>query len=127
VKPRRVPLNVDEYITAFPDDVQEILRKIRATICRAAPGAEETIAYGMPAWTLNGPLIFFAAYKHHVGIYPAPGGVKQFRKELSAYEGGKATIQLSLDRPIPYGLIQRIVRYRAKTKRASVGANWRSP
>jgi uncharacterized protein YdhG (YjbR/CyaY superfamily) len=127
MKSRRVPRNVDEYIAAFPDEVQEILQKIRETIRKAAPGAEETIAYGMPAYTLHGHLIFFAAYKHHIGIYPAPRGVEQFRKELSAYEGGKGTIQLPLDRPIPYRLIEKIVRYRVKTNRASAQAGRTRP
>ena len=91
---------------------------------KAAPKAEEAIKYQIPAFTLNGHLIFFAGYKNHIGVYPAPRGVEKFKDELSAYEGGKGTVRFPLDKPIPYGLITRIVKFRiqqnrvrAKTKR----------
>jgi uncharacterized protein YdhG (YjbR/CyaY superfamily) len=108
------PQNIDEYIAGFPKDVQEILEKIRRTIRRAAPDAAETISYQMPAFTLKGYLIYFAAYKKHIGLYPAPRGNEKFKKELSAYEGGKGTVRFPVDKPIPFGLISRIVKFRVK-------------
>ena len=109
------PKNMDEYIAGFPSDVQEILEKIRMTIRKAAPGAEETISYQIPTFTLKGQyLIYFAAYKKHIGLYPAPRGVEKFKKELSAYEGGKGTVRFPFDKPIPFGLISRIVKFRIK-------------
>ena len=105
---------IDEYIAGFPPDVQKILEKIRLTIRKAAPKAEEAISYGIPAFKLNGNLVFFAAYKNHIGVYPAPRGNEKFKKELSAYEGGKGTVRFPLDKPIPFGLISRIVRFRVK-------------
>ena len=111
----RIAKNIDEYIAAFPGEVQEILEQIRVTIKRAAPGVEEKISYQIPTFTLKGDyLIYFAAYKKHVGLYPAPRGSEEFRKELSAYEGGKGTVRFPLDRPIPFGLIRRIVKFRIK-------------
>jgi uncharacterized protein YdhG (YjbR/CyaY superfamily) len=108
------PKTIDEYIARFPVDVQANLKKIRATIRKAAPAAQEKISYQIPAFTLHGILIYFAAHKHHIGLYPAPRGVEPFKKELSAYEGGKGTIQLPLDKPLPLALIGRIVKFRAK-------------
>ena len=104
--------DIEEYIAGFPSNVQKILQKIRLTIRQAAPGAEEAIKYQIPAFTLNGNLIFFAAYKKHIGLYPAPRGVEKFKKELSAYEGGKGTVQFPLDEPVPFDLISRIVKFR---------------
>ena len=106
---------VDKYIAGFPRDVQQILKKIRATIWKAAPKAEESISYGIPTYKLNGrPLIYFAGHKSHVGLYPMAGAIRQkFKKELSGYEGGKGTIRLPLDEPIPYALIGRLVKFRA--------------
>jgi uncharacterized protein YdhG (YjbR/CyaY superfamily) len=116
--------NVDRYIAGFPPAVQRILRKIRTTIRKAAPTATESISYGIPAYTLNGRLIYFAGFTKHVSIYPAPRGAGAFKEELAGYKGGKGTVQFPLDRPIPYGLITRIVKFRAKQNRegASVGA-----
>jgi uncharacterized protein YdhG (YjbR/CyaY superfamily) len=114
---KKAPQNIDDYIGAFPADVQKILQKVRATIQKTAPDAEEAIKYQIPTFTLNGNLIHFAAYKNHIGLYPAPRGAEQFKKELAAYEGGKGTVQFPLDKPIPYDLIARIVKYRVmKTK-----------
>src|ERR1700752_522693 len=107
--------NIDEYIAGFPNDVQKILQKIRTTIKEAAPYTEETISYQIPTFTLGGKyLIYFAAYKKHIGLYPAPRGVEKFKKELSAYEEGKGTLRFPLDKPIPFGLIKRIVKFRVK-------------
>ena len=107
--------NIDEYIARFPGDVQKILQNIRALIKEAAPDAEEKISYQIPTFTLNGNyLIYFAAFKNHVSIYPAPRGTEKFKKELAAYEGGKGTVRFPLDEPIPYGLIKRIVKFKLK-------------
>ncbi len=105
---------VDDYIAGFPKDVQKILRKIRRTIRAAAPGAEETISYSIPTYKLNGrPLIYFAAFKSHIGLYPVTAPVKaKFRKELSGYKGGQGTVRFPLDEPIPYALIARIVKFK---------------
>ena len=107
-----VPQNIDEYIAGFPPDVQEILAKIRLTIRNAAPEAEETIKYQMPTFMLKGNLVYFAAYKKHIGLYPVPRGSEQFKDELSVYEGEKGTVRFPLDKPIPFDLISRIVKFR---------------
>lgn len=106
--------DIDEYIARYPKDVQTILKKIRTTIRKAAPGAEEAISYQMPAFNFRGYLIYFAAYKNHIGIYPVPRDVAEFKEELAQYEGGKGTLRLPLDQPIPYDLITRIVKFRVK-------------
>jgi uncharacterized protein YdhG (YjbR/CyaY superfamily) len=112
---RTAPRDIDEYIAGFPSDVQEMLEKIRMTIRKAAPDAEETISYQIPTFTLKGKyLIYFAAFKKHIGLYPAPRGVEKFKKQLSVYEGGKGTVRFPLDKPIPFGLIERIVKFRVK-------------
>jgi uncharacterized protein YdhG (YjbR/CyaY superfamily) len=108
------PRDIDEYIAAFPNDVQKILTKIRMTIRKAAPDAEETIKYQMPTFTLNGNLVHFAAFKKHIGFYPAPRGNDTFKDELSGYEGEKSTVRFPLDKPIPFHLISRIVKFNAK-------------
>lgn len=109
--------SVDEYIGAFPHDVAELLQKIRATIRKAAPEAEETICYRMPTFTLNGPLVHFAACKNHLGFYPTPSGINRFRRELSAYRTTKGAVQFPLDKPLPLSLIRRIVQFRVKENR----------
>jgi uncharacterized protein YdhG (YjbR/CyaY superfamily) len=111
------PKDIDDYIAGFPPDVQKILRKIRATIRKAAPKAEEAIKYQIPTFVQNGNLIHFAAYKNHIGLYPAPRGVAEFKDELAAYEGGKGTLRFPLDEPIPYDLISRIVKFRVMKDR----------
>jgi uncharacterized protein YdhG (YjbR/CyaY superfamily) len=103
--------NVDEYVAAQPKAVQSILNKFRSTIKAAAPGAEEVISYQMPAYKYNGMLVFFAAWKTHIGLYPA-GAMKAFEKELEGYERSKGTIKFPLDKRIPYGLISKIVKSR---------------
>ena len=105
---------IDEYIAGFPPDVQEILQKVRTTIRRAAPQAQETISYQMPTFKLEGNLVHFAAFKNHIGLYPTPSGTERFRKELSSYETGKGSIRFPLDKPIPYDLIAKIVKFRVK-------------
>lgn len=106
---------IDEYIAAFPPDVQEILEKIRMTIRETAPEAEETISYQMPTFTLNGHyLVYFAAFKKHIGFYPAPIGNAEFEADLSGYESGKGTVKFPFDKPIPFDLIRQIVVFRAR-------------
>lgn len=115
MKPRQgIPRNMDEYIDRFPKDVQVILRKVRTTIRKAAPGAEEKISYRMPTFALKGNLVHFAAWKEHIGFYPAPTGIEEFKTELSAYKGARGSVQFPLDKPIPYDLIGRIVKYRVR-------------
>ena len=106
------PKDIDEYIAGFPNDVQKILEKIRITIRKAAPDAEETIKYQMPTYTLKGNLVHFAAFKKHIGFYPAPRGIEAFKDELSVYEGAKSTLRFPLDKPIPFDLISKIVKFR---------------
>ena len=108
------PITIDDYIAGFPPEVQEILEQVRSTIRQAAPGAEETIAYQMPTFTLQGNLVHFAAYQRHIGFYPAPSGIDKFKDELTVYKWAKGSVQFPLDKPIPFDLIGRIVRFRAE-------------
>jgi uncharacterized protein YdhG (YjbR/CyaY superfamily) len=105
---------IDEYIASFPPEVQEKLQGIRAVIRRAAPDAEEAIRYGIPTFRQNGNLVHFAAFKDHLSFFPTPSGVGAFRKELSSYSLSKGTIQFPLDKPVPYDLVERIVRFRVE-------------
>lgn len=105
---------IDEYIALYPKEVQVILEKFRALIQKVAPQAKEAISYGIPTFKLNGNLVHFGAYKKHIGFYPAPRGIEAFKKELTDYLGGKGTVQFSLDKPIPYDLIRRIVKFRVE-------------
>jgi len=114
IEGQAAPRTIDEYIAVFPEEVQERLQKIRETIREAAPGAEEAIKYRMPTFVLNGNLVHFAAFKNHIGFYPTPQGVEGFEQELSAYEGGKGSVQFPFDRPVPFDLIRRIVEFRAR-------------
>lgn len=108
------PKDIDEYVAGFPKDVREILEKIRMTIRKAAPDAEEAIKYRMPTFTLNGNLVHFAAFKNHIGFYPAPRGIEAFKDELSPYEGGKGSVRFPLDEPVPFDLISKIVEFRVQ-------------
>jgi len=96
--------------------------RVVATIRKAAPGAQEAIKYQIPTFTLNGNLVHFGVFKKHIGFYPAPRGVEEFRDELSAYEGAKSTARFPLDEPIPFGLIRKIVKFRVKKSRARAAA-----
>ena len=108
------PETVDAYIAGFPENVREILEKIRMTVRDAAPDAEESISYQIPAFKLKGtPLVYFAAHKKHIGLYPVPVGNPELA-ELSEYASGKGTAQFPLNQPMPFGLIEKIVRFRAK-------------
>lgn len=107
--------SVEEYIEAQENNVQSILNKIRASIKKVAPTAIESISYGMPAYKTYGkPLVYFAAFKNHIGFYATPTGHTKFAKELSIYKQGKGSVQFPLDKNIPYGLIERIVVFRFK-------------
>lgn len=103
---------VDEYISSFSGEVKANLVQIRETIKAAAPAAEEKISYGMPAYKLKGVLVYFAAWKSHIGFYPSTSGIEKFKKELSSYQISKGTIQFPLDKPLPLELIAKIVQYR---------------
>lgn len=106
--------NIDEYIAEFPDEVQKRMQQIRKTIQKAAPEAVEAISYQMPTYKLNGNLVHFAAYNKHIGFYPAPQGIEQFKEELSKYKGAKGSVQFPLDQPLPLDLIEMIVKYRVE-------------
>ncbi len=108
------PNNVDEYIAGFSKETQKYLKQIRTTIKKAAPKAEEGIGYKMPAYKLNGALVYFAGYEKHIGFYATPTGHKEFKKELSAYKEGKGSVQFPLDEPLPIALITKIVKFRVK-------------
>jgi len=111
---RPVARSIDEYIKGFPGPIQQLLEEMRETIRKAAPTAEEAIKYAMPTFVLNGNLVHFAAFKNHIGFYPAPSGIEAFKKELSAYEGSKGAIRFPLDKPLPLALVSKIVKYRVK-------------
>jgi len=119
---KKVYTTIDEYIADFPEDVQNILKEIRAVVKAAAPGAEEKISYQMPAFTLQGNLVYFAAFKKHIGFYPTPSGTEKFKKEISGYQAAKGSIQFPLDEPMPYDLIRQIVEFRVQDNLAKAAA-----
>jgi len=108
------PESIDEYIAAHPPEIQAILTKIRSTVSAAAPDAQETISYRMPAFTQNGILVYFAAFKKHIGLYPPIAGDANLEKAIAPYAGEKGNLRFPLDQPIPYDLIERIVKLRVK-------------
>jgi len=105
---------VNEYLSALPVNTKSILKEFRKTIKQAAPQAEELISYNMPAFTLHGRLVYYAAHKNHIGFYPVSSAIKAFQKKLSGYKTSKGAIQFPIDRPIPFGLITKIVKFRVK-------------
>ena len=105
--------SIDEYIATFPEDVQKILRELRAVIQAEAPDASEKISYQLPTFFLHGNLVHFAAFKKHIGFYPTPSGIEAFKDELSIYEGAKGSVQFPIDQPMPLELIRKIVKFRA--------------
>ena len=119
---KAAPASVDAYIAGFKPEVRDVLKKIRQTIRTAAPDAEEKIAYGMPAFALKGPLVYFAAFQRHLGFFPTPTGIARFKDELAAYKTSKGTVRFPMGKPIPYGLIARIVKCRVKENRARAEA-----
>ena len=110
------PKDIDEYIVSFPPDTQEVLKQIRTTIKKIVPDAEETISYGIPTFNLNGTyLIYFAAYKKHIGFYPVPSRIEEVDKEFASFKtSGKGTIQFPLDKPMPLNLITKLVKFKVK-------------
>jgi uncharacterized protein YdhG (YjbR/CyaY superfamily) len=116
------PKNIDEYIGGFPRHVQAVLRELRNVIKAAAPEAEEAIKYRIPTFVLSGNLVHFAAFQRHIGFYPTPSGIEAFRHELSAYESAKGSVQFPLDRPVPFSLITKIVKFRVKETRTKLAA-----
>jgi uncharacterized protein YdhG (YjbR/CyaY superfamily) len=104
--------SIDEYIANFPQDVQKILQELRAVIKASAPEAAERISYQMPAFALKGNLVYFAAYKEHIGFYPTSSGIAAFKQELSGYEISKGTVRFPIDKPLPFELISKIVKFR---------------
>ena len=119
---RAAPKTIDQYIAAFPPDVRRTLERIRATIRKAAPEAEEVISYQMPTYKLHGNLVHFAAYPNHIGFYPAPRAIESFKKELSAYEASKGTVKFPIDQPVPLALITRMVKFRVTQNLAKAAA-----
>jgi uncharacterized protein YdhG (YjbR/CyaY superfamily) len=113
---------IDAYIAKFPADVQEKLKAVRRAIQKAAPKATEGMGYGMPAYKLNGPLVYFAGYKAHIGFYPVPSGLIAFEKELVGYKRSKGAVQFPLDKALPLALIAKIVRFRAQENAAKAAA-----
>jgi uncharacterized protein YdhG (YjbR/CyaY superfamily) len=120
-KPKKAK-DIDGYIAQFPKGVQAIMQKVRTTISRAAPEAKETISYAMPAFRLNGILVYFAAWEKHIGLYPPISGDKALEKAVAHYAGPKGNLQFPLDEPIPYGLIERLVKLRVKLDSAKAAA-----
>ena len=113
--------NIDEYISSFPKEIQTKLEQIRKAIKKAAPGAEEVISYQIPAFKQNHVLVYFAAFKNHIGFFPTSNPLKVFSKELSKYETSKGTIRFPLNKKIPFELITRITKYRLKEDLAKQG------
>lgn len=111
------PINIDEYISSFSPEIQKLLEQVRAAIKDAAPAAEELMSYGVPAFKLNGLLVWFGAYTNHVGFYPRPSAIEVFKKELTSYKSAKGSIQFPFNKPLPVRLIKEIVKFRVKENR----------
>lgn len=111
---RKTPKSFADYLERFPKDVQQRLQKMRLTVKKAAPQAKEKMSYGIPAFSLHGMLVWFAAFKNHIGFYPRTSAIAAFKKELSAYKGAKGSVQFPLDKPLPFPLISRMVKFRVK-------------
>ena len=114
VASRKTPKNFEDYLERFPKEVQQRLQKMRLTVKKSAPQAKEKISYGIPSFTLNGMLVWFAAFKNHIGFYPRTSAIAAFQKELSMYKGAKGSVQFPFDKPLPLPLIERIVKFRVK-------------
>jgi uncharacterized protein YdhG (YjbR/CyaY superfamily) len=125
-KPKK-PKDIDGYISQFPADVQAILQKVRITISSVAPEAKETISYLMPAFKLHGILVYFAAWEKHIGLYPPISGDKALEKAVGRYAGPKGNLQFPLNQPIPYDLIERIVKLRVLQDSAKAAARQKKP
>jgi uncharacterized protein YdhG (YjbR/CyaY superfamily) len=112
--PKEAFKTIDEYVASFPRNIQNILEELRQVIRDSAPNAEEAISFQMPTFKLNGNLVWFAAFKNHIGFYPKASAIEAFRKELTDYEVSKGTIRFPLEKPIPFDLVRKIVKYRVK-------------
>jgi uncharacterized protein YdhG (YjbR/CyaY superfamily) len=108
--------NIDEYIASFPPEVQKIMQELRAVIRSVAPDATETISYAIPTFVLHRNLVHFAAFAHHISLFPGADGVEHFREELAPYKTSKGTVHFPLDQPLPFDLVSRIVRYRVQVE-----------
>lgn len=122
MKEKPVSNVIETYIRAFPDGVQEILRKLRHLIKEEAPDAEEAIKYQIPTFVLGENLVHFAAYEKHIGLYPTPSAIEKFKEELAGFKSAKGSVQFPLDSPIPYKLIKRIVKFRVKECRSKLAS-----
>lgn len=118
MNPKQKFKNIDDYISLYPEETQLVLKELREIIRKAAPGAEEVISYHMPAFKLNGVLVYFAAWKDHIGFYPTSSGISAFQKELTKYKFSKGAVQFPLNKKLPKGLITKIVKYRVIENRA---------
>lgn len=118
---------VDDYIASQPQSIQPKLQQLRQLIRKAAPKAGESISYGMPAYTLHGPLLYFGGFKNHIGLYAMPATIEMFKKELSAYELSKGTIRLPQDKPLPTKLITEMVKFRVKQNEEKTAAKAKTP
>ncbi len=125
--PRSGPESVDAYISSLPPDVQAILQRIRSIVHKVAPQAQEAIGYGMPAFRLHGILLYFAAFRHHIGLYPPVSGDAALERAVAPYAGPKGNLRFPLDEPIPFELIERIARLRLKQDLAKAGARSGNP
>lgn len=125
-KGKEMAISIDQYITEAPQEVQQKLRKLKAVIKAEVPQAEERIAYGMPTFSQEGNLVHFAAFKNHIGFFPAPSGIEKFKDELAKYKTSKGTVQFPLDEEIPMDLVREIVRFRLKENLAKAAANRKS-
>lgn len=116
----KIPRSIDDHISTFPPETQRLLQQVRQTIKAVAPEAVETISYGIPTFQLNGNLVHFSGYAHHIGFYPGANGIRQFAGELSEYKTSKGTVQFPLDKPIPFDLIRRITEFRREENLSKV-------
>lgn len=114
----KTPKDFNDYAARFPNDTQSLLRKMRQIIRKAAPGATETISYGIPAFRTDRTIVWFSAFEHHIGFYPGASGIKKFKKELAGYKYAKGSVRFPLDEPLPVGLITRMVKFRVNEQRA---------
>jgi len=114
--------DVNSYIALFPEHTRVLLETLRTAIKKAAPNAEETISYQMPAYKQDGMLVYFAGYKSHIGFYPGAAGISEFKKEVSAYKNAKGSVQFPLDEPLPLTLVSKIVKFRVKQKKKKAKA-----
>ena len=111
---KKIYVNIDEYENAQPENIKEILKQIRRTVKTAAPNAIEQISYGMPSFRVNKTLVYYAAFKNHIGFFPTPEGIDAFKEELKPFSVSKGTIRFHLEKPIPYDLISKIVKKRVE-------------